>query len=133
MAELLLKAVDATHSNPTKDAAGCYKRGHIVVVMPDGHEWGLQERLPKFALLKFPLVPVNRVEKYIAQQEGVRRRRWRLRWADLPAQARNRLMNTGQLVIKARAEYAGEFDYTWAQVRDYFRNDETGLNETQDP
>ena len=129
---MLLKAESATHTDPSKDARGCYKRGHPVVVMPDGHEWGVLERLPKFALLKIPLVPVNSVLKYIAQWDGNRRRRWRLRVADMPAAARNKLANAGELTIKARAEYTGAFDYTWTQVKAFFRNDETNADETED-
>lgn len=129
MAELLVKAVSATHSDPAKDQRGCYKRGHAVVVMPDGHEWGTLETLPRFVVLKFPLVAPARVEKYLATVT-TRRRRWRLRWADLPAAARNKLTSTGQLVIKADAAYTGAFDYTWAQVKGFFRDDETNTDET---
>lgn len=131
MAELLVKAVSVTHADPAKDQRGCYKRGHAVVVMPDGHEWGALETLPRFVVLKLPLVSVGRVAKYLAGATG-RRRRWRLRWADLPAAARNKLASTGQLVIKADAAYTGAFDYTWQQVKGFFRDDETGLDETGD-
>jgi hypothetical protein len=58
-----------------------------------------------------------------------RRRNWIIRWADLPAAARTKLTNTGVLTIKA-GTYSGTADYTWAQVRNYFRNQETGLDET---
>lgn len=66
MAELLIKAIDATHSAPAKDARGCYKRGDPVVVMPDGHAWGTREALPKFVLLKVPGVTVAQAQQYIA-------------------------------------------------------------------
>lgn len=36
MAEFLIKAINANHSNPIKDASGCYKRGDIVEVYEDG-------------------------------------------------------------------------------------------------
>lgn len=64
MAELLIKAVDAIHVDPVKDQRGSYKRGDVVVVMPDGHVWGKEERLPKFFILKVPGLSVaiaNRV------------------------------------------------------------------------
>lgn len=54
MAELLIKAVDASHEDPAKDARGCYKRGDVVVVMPDGHQWGRMEGPPDFFVLKIP-------------------------------------------------------------------------------
>ncbi len=47
MVELLIKAIDAHHPDPEKDAA-CYKRGYVVAVMPDGHVWGREEGLPTF-------------------------------------------------------------------------------------
>jgi hypothetical protein len=134
MAEILLKATDYTHPDATKDRRGSYKRGMPVVVVEDGHEWGSREGLPKFAVLKFPGVSVDRVQKYIelqfdAQGEVYRRRRWRVRWEDLPQAARNKLASTGQLVIKA-GTYDGTYDYTWEQVRSYFRDQLTGTDES---
>lgn len=136
MAEILIKAIDAIHTDAVKDRRGCYKRGMPVVVMPDGHIWGLEERLPKFIVIKIPLVSVDRVLKYIGEWRDIdnrtvlQRRRWRIRWADLPLAARNKLQSTGELTIKATNAYTGAFDYTWVQIRDYFRNDETLANET---
>ena len=57
MAQILVMAIDKTHADPTKDRRGCYKRGMPVVVMPDTHTWGLDERPPKFVVLKLPGVP----------------------------------------------------------------------------
>lgn len=128
MAEILVKAVSVSHADPTKDQRGCYKRGMPVVVMPDNHPWGLEERLPKFVVIKFPTTSIAQVEKYI-QSTGTRRRLFRIRWEDLPLAARNKLANTGQLIIKA-GSYNGTFDYTWAQVREYFTNEQTGANES---
>jgi len=136
MAEILIKAVDATHSNTDKDRRGCYKRGYPVVVMPDGHPWGFEEKLPKFVVIKVPLISVDKVQKYIEQWlDGsgglLQRRRWQIRWADLPAAVRNKLASNGEIIIKAGA-YSGTFDYTWSQVKGYFRNLETRLDETAD-
>lgn len=140
MAEILIKAVNATHPDPETDRTGCYKRGMPVVVMPDGHPWGSAERLPRFVVIKVPGVPVDRVQKYIGPEYTpspevdpavYRRRVWQIRWADLPAAARNKLTNTGQLIVKAGA-YAGAYDYTWDQIKSYFRNLSTGLDESDD-
>lgn len=49
MARLLVKAVDYTHPDPDKDRRAAYKRGDVVCVMPDGHQWGAAEGPPKFA------------------------------------------------------------------------------------
>jgi len=43
MAELLIKACDAIHSNEVKDLRGCYKKGYVVVIRPAGHKWGKEE------------------------------------------------------------------------------------------
>jgi hypothetical protein len=136
MAEILVKAVDATNSNPTKDLRGCWKQGMPVVVMNDGHEWGAEEGLPKFIILKIPLIPKNNVLKYIERYNdvggfAVRPRRWQIRWADLPAAARNKLTSEGELIIRATVAYTGNFDYTWNQIKSFFRNLETGLDETE--
>lgn len=136
MAELLVKAVDASLANPQLDQRGSYKRGYPVLIMEDGHEWGIEERLPKFVVFKFPGVTPAKLIKYVlAETDGAsppsitRRRIWKIRWVDLPLAARNKLQSTGQLIIKV-GTYAGTFDYTWTQVKDYFQNQTTGLNET---
>ena len=43
MAELLIKACDAIHQNEVKDLRGCYKKGYVVVIKPDGWKWGKEE------------------------------------------------------------------------------------------
>lgn len=138
--EILVKARDWTVPDAEEDRRGSWKRGMVVTVKPDGHSWGTEEGLPRFVVIKIPLISVSRVEKYLAHQietvngeERVYRRRlWQIRWADLPLAARNKLNNNGQLVIKATAAYTGASDYTWAQVKPYFRNLETDTDETED-
>lgn len=139
MAEILVKAVSsAALADLTKDQRGSYKRGMPVVVMPDGHPWGAMEGLPNFVVIKFPLVPVARIQKFIepemtainGESVTVRRRVFRLLWADLPLAARTKLQTTGELIIRVGIEYTGPYDYTWAQVRQYWLNQTTGLAET---
>lgn len=134
--ELLVKAVDHTHSDPTEDARGSYKRGMIVVCMPDGHVWGNEERLPRFVVIKVPGISCGQVQKYASawldgNGDTVRRRLWQIRWADLPLAARQKLATTGELVIKA-GTYNGAFDYTWTQVKAFFHNLQTDTDETAD-
>lgn len=136
--EFLVKAVDASHADANQDRAGSYKRGMIVLAKPDGWAWGALEGLPRFAIIKVPTISVASAEKYLANQmdeffpeQVYRRRLWIIRWASLPLAARNTLANTGVLTIKA-GSYSGTFDYTWAQVKQYFRNQLTGLDETED-
>ena len=144
MAEIIVKAVSVTHADPEKDRRGCYKRGYPVAVYPDGTRWGACECLPRFVIIKLPGVAVDHptLVKYIQPEHEdtpdadgnyptYRRRRWQIRWADLPTAARNRLQNDGELIIKA-GSYGGAFDYTWAQVKAYFRDLKTGLDETGD-
>lgn len=136
--ELLVKAVDPIYNSSLStnaDNAGRTRKGMMVVVMEDGHEWGTKERLPLFVVIKIPGVDASRVAKYLqtwTDTNGVivRARLWQLRWDDLPLAARNKLA-AGGLTIKV-GTYSGPYDYTWAQVKAYFRNLETGLDETAD-
>lgn len=138
-AEILVKAIDATHIDPTEDSRGCYKRGYPVTIMDDGHVWGAEENLPKFVVIKIPSVPVEKVHKYIEQLMDttnpgnpiiVKRRLWKIRWDDLPQAVKNKF-KTGVITIKA-GTYTGDYDFTWSQVKSYFRNQMTGLDETED-
>jgi len=146
MCELLIKAVNVVNADADKDRRGCYKRGMVVVIMPDGHPWGAQEGLPKFAVIKIPNITVGQATKYTQPhviQDGFeadgttprmvvyRRRNWIIRWDDLPAAAQNKLSSTGELIIRA-GTYVGTSDYSWVQVRNYFRNQETGIDDTGD-
>jgi hypothetical protein len=54
MAELLVLAVQRTHPDPETDRKGLRKKGDIVVVKPDGHEWGAGEGLPTFVRVLCP-------------------------------------------------------------------------------
>jgi hypothetical protein len=69
MAEILIKAIDANHLNPVKDKSGCYKRGDVVVVMPDGHEWGKSEGPPKYIIIKVPGMTKEEAEQYIESEK----------------------------------------------------------------
>ena len=135
MAEILVKA-----QNTGQGAFG-WLRGHCVVVMEDGHEWGAEETLPKFAVFKFPGVPVEKVQKYLDTDadpnlgilEPTMRRKWQIRWADLPLAARNKITANGGLTILVAAfGYQGAYDYTWAQVKQFFHNNVTNTDEAAD-
>ena len=135
MAEILVKLTNAFHVDATKDQRGSYKRGFPVVVKSDGHLWGREERRPHFFLVKIPGISIGQVLKYVEPQieAGVitRRRLWTIRWNDLPVNARNLILDNGELIIKA-GTYAGPFDYTWTQVKTFFRNQLTGTDETEE-
>lgn len=134
-AEILVMAVDHTHSDATKDRRGSYKRGMPVVVMPDGHEWSHKEGLPDFVVIKIPGISVDKVMKYLQPEMNggsiYRRRLWHISWADLPQAAKDKLLADGELIIKA-GTYPGPYDYTWAQVKGYFKQITSGQAETGD-
>lgn len=129
MCEILIFAGNNTHPDPEKDRRGCWKRGYPVVVKEDGHEWGAEERWPKFAILKLPGVPAAKVEAFLDPQmeddAGVpfyetipeanprraiyRRKAHHLKWAALPAGVRNTLQTTGA------------YTTTVAEIRAYLR------------
>lgn len=143
MAELLVFAATNAHADAFVDAEGCYKRGMIVVVEDDGHEWGALEdpRLNaaprKFNLLLLPGVKKERVLKYLAPQYStdpalrkpmvIRRRLWQIRVSELPPAARQKLATDGVLTI---APTGG--DYTWSQVRTVIARNDTDAREIED-
>jgi hypothetical protein len=125
MAELLVKAVSATHPNPEKDLRGCYKLGDVVGVAPNGWEWGaLEFKAPadggKFVIIKITDVTRQQVINWVRNNwtceiDGVdvingRRRRVRIDIDLVPNNVRNTLNNTGQ------------YTTTWAAIRQYVRN-----------
>lgn len=133
MAEFVIFAKDNTHPDAWKDAAGCYKRGDIVEVMPDGHKRGSKVTLPKFLYLKVPGLDAKRARKYLEEHKEqilggnapiariARRRKYRLRVDDLPGPIRGELLTTGEVTL------------TWAQARDFLRDKISQRDETGKP
>ena len=129
MCEILVFAGNNSHADPVEDRRGCWKRGYPVVVKEDGHQWGREEGLPKFVVVKIPGVPAAKARAFLdAQMEddaGVptydnfieavprrtafRRRAWNVAWASLPAGIRNTLQTTGTITVSV------------AQIRNYLR------------
>lgn len=124
MAEILIKAIDAPSffplslSNPAKAMAGCYRRGDPVVVMPDGHEWGKEERLPKFYVLQIPNLPVKDAKKYIESEVDnidpekpavLTRRLFTIKVDDMPEPFKSGLL-------------AGKTSASWNAMRGFFQN-----------
>ncbi len=128
MAELLVKAVSATHPDATKDARGCYKAGDVVGVAPNGWAWGAKELLPpaqggKFVIIKITDVTRQQVINWVRNHwdceidgldfvagTAVRRRRVRIDIDLVPNNVKNTLNNNGF------------FTTTWAAIRQYVRN-----------
>ena len=147
MAEIVLRArAVPTGLTPAQRRLTGKERGKILAVGPDGQDWGRKVIWPSYAILKIPGIAVSRIKKYTEPQltEDVtdpdwtptnrvktpyRMRRWRLRWANLPQGIKDTLVaNNGVLIIKA-GSYSGPSDYNWAQIRSYFRNQETDTDE----
>lgn len=114
MAEFLIKTIDANHSNPVKDKAGCYKRGDVVVVMPDGWQWGRLEGPPKFVIVKIPGMTVEAAQKYIESENDtidpetpvvLTRRKYKFHIDDIPSEIKDELESKGIVTItKLQAE-----------------------------
>ncbi len=142
MAEMLIKATDATHHDPLVDACGCYKRGMPVVVMEDGHEWGSEEGPPKFYVIKFPGVSAESLRKYIApwlntdqsgKIVGVKRREWQFQLNELDPSVLQILESTGSLSVQTSQALRGSFDLAWNQFRSICHNHKTNLRESGTP
>ena len=122
MARLLIVAQSATHTDPTKDRTGCYKRGDPVIAMPDGHVFGNGQQWPKFAIIDLPGVDHVKLNQYIQEEmvagQITRRRAFRVDVAALPAGVRATLNATGAVST------------TWAQLRDFVIRTDTGISET---
>jgi len=67
MAEILIKAEDFVHPDPEVDRRAAWKKGHPVVVKPDGHKWGREEGPPKFIIVKIPGVSPDQLQNYIQE------------------------------------------------------------------
>ena len=51
---MLVQVVDKKNADPYVDV-GCYKRGDVIVICPDGHPWSEAERTnPDWTILKVP-------------------------------------------------------------------------------
>ena len=134
MCEILVKAIDHVHPDPVKDRRGAYKRGDPVLVMPDGHEWGNEERLPRFIVLKIPGLSVEEGNKYtepefmdtiinpevgdidliVTEKRMVTRRLWNIHLDDLPPG------------IKIALEVGGMAKVPFSVIRGYVFNKATG-------
>lgn len=123
MAILVLIDRDATHSDPTKDARGCYKLGDIVAVHDDSRYTDGEPIAPPWYLIRITGVTKAQIERLIEPARDaldpqglrvLRRRRWRLNPADLPSGARTTLQTTRFLSVTA------------TQARNYIR-DKLGL------
>lgn len=110
MAEILLYLKDNTHPDPQEDERGCWKRGYIVSVKPDGGPWARKESIEVWiaqggtkqdwhgvtAIIKIPDATVADVQHLIQtvnETDGTmltnRRRAWRSNLDLLPVPIRN--------------------------------------------
>lgn len=126
-----------TRYDNTKD--GGYRQYMPVQATEDGVADTCTQTFMRFYLLRLPGVPVSVVQKYFsphydgiptAEPTVLFRRRWILRAADLPRAARQKFQQHGFVTIKVAAYYDGPHDYTWSQVKNFFRDNATGLDET---
>lgn len=139
MAEILIKAVDSVvtdeHGDPVDpaiDTAHSFKQGHPVVVMPDGHEWGSDEGLPKFYILKVPGTSTETIHPYLVSHTDtpvvttradgkthtehpvICPRLWRLDMSNIPADVKRSLTTTGT------------HSTTWESIKTHIKNRKDG-------
>lgn len=119
MAILVLIDRDATHSDPTKDARGCYKLGDIVAVHDDSRYTDGEPIAPPWYLIRITGVTKAQVVRLLEPVRDtldpqtsrvLRRRRWRVNPADLPPAVRTTLQRDRYLSV------------TLAQARNYVRD-----------
>lgn len=124
MALFLIYGKNNTHSDPLKDARGCYKMGDIVEVLDDSkHDGDLVANpiAPPFYLVRITGVTKAQAEKYMApyidpatvgtdSPVTLRRRLHNVEVASIPAVIKNKLLADRYVSV------------SWAQVRNYIRN-----------
>ncbi len=69
MASLLVMAKNNIHIDPVVDRRGCYKKGYVVVVKPDGYSPSRSEGLPTFILIHCPEVTEEQARNYMNSWE----------------------------------------------------------------
>lgn len=68
MAELLIRVVDKSNDDPYLDVQ-CLKRGDVVVICEDGHEWSQAELTnPEWRILKVPGVTLVQAEAFLGPE-----------------------------------------------------------------
>lgn len=123
MAEFLIKARNTVDLPKDEADSNCaYMRGDIVVVMPDGHEWGKEERLPKFVVVKVAGMSVETAKKYMEPQvvdsglvdvggkatpRMTSKRKWKILMDDVPTAVKTALMKSGV------------YETSWSNIKTY--------------
>ena len=128
MALFLIYDRDNTHSDPFKDARGCYKRGDIVEVLDDSkHDGDLVKNpvMPPWYLVRITGVTKEQALKYMEpyidpatvgteKPVTLRRRQFNVEVENIPLAVRQTLLQDRYI------------EFSWAQVRDFIRNRMTG-------
>ena len=69
--ELLIRVKSKTSPDPYKDCQ-LTKRGHVIVVMPDGHDWTPTERTnPEWRIVSLPSLSRAEAEAMLASEPGL--------------------------------------------------------------
>ena len=130
MSELLVNLIDSTHRNPAKNVRGCYKRGDVVVVMPDGWKWGKEERPPKFGVIRVPDLTLEYAQKYVQP---------RTRVIDAPDGPEEKIVTCRLYCIhldelsryeQADLSLAGSIKMSWANLAGKVEHKPDGVRET---
>ena len=124
--EILIRRNNNTDPTSTTKDQMLYKKGDMVVVMPDGHTWGRMEDPTKhpggvagcgFVIVKVPGVTATpgKIAKWIGHIQDAdgtmtKRRLWQVLTDDVPANIRNKLRDEGVATI------------TWAKLKGHIRD-----------
>jgi len=68
MAEFLVRVVDKVNEDPVLNA-GCTKRGHVISVCPDGHQWSPAELAGNpWVVLRCPNITLKQAATWLGAQ-----------------------------------------------------------------
>lgn len=74
MPELLLRVIDKINSDDPHLDARMTKRGDVIVVCPDGHDWGKDElSAPYWRIISVAAMPMLEAQEFLAQESGDQR------------------------------------------------------------
>jgi len=69
MAEILIRVKDKINKDDFYLNLQCTKRGDVIAVCPNNHEWGSEElRSPDWRILRFPAIPEEKFHQFLSAE-----------------------------------------------------------------
>lgn len=104
MCELLFRVADKTNSNCPYLDAKCTKRGDVIHVAEDGHEWGTEElRHVDWRIFRLPSLPAENAAAFLAPELGTDPK-----YPSSVLQARGFQLNLEHALLKAAQEWIAD-------------------------